>query len=114
METLNVDHINHADIRNFVHKYVNNNGHAGDKVSDDNFLKFTVYEDNADYKKSIIVTSAAASNLNQQNCYGIQKLEIYRDRFGNGHKMVFSQKVDVLFFFLLCFHFEFTATLTKK
>lgn len=91
-----VDQIQHTELRDFVKKHVLNHKTKCDQVSDDNFLKYTVYEDNSDYKKTIFVTSAAESKLspcgNGPN-HGIQKLEIYRDRFGNGHKMVFSQKV---------------------
>lgn len=65
----------------------------GEKVSD-SFLKHAVYEENSDYKKSIIITSA--NDAKHSNSQGIHKLEIYRDQFGNGHKMVFSQKVFVL------------------
>lgn len=77
------------NFQDFIDRF--NNNVNGEKVSDDSFLKHAVYEENSDYKKSIIIASAAdASHSNSQ---GIHKLEIYRDRFGNGHKMVFSQKV---------------------
>lgn len=91
-----INRIDHHHFHDFIHKYMsnntnNNNNVSGDKVSDDNFLKYCVYEENSDYKKSIIITSVAdANNLNNES---IRKLEIYRDRFGDGHKMVFSQKV---------------------
>lgn len=90
--------IDHHYFRDMMNKYMNNNNSniinnntSGGKVSDDNFLKYSVYEENSDYKKSIIIASVSdEKNLNNES---IQKLEIYRDRFGNGHKMVFSQKV---------------------
>lgn len=93
-----INRIDHHHFRDFIHKYMNNNNNTkisnnnvSGKVSDDNFLKYCVYETNSDYKKSTIITSVAdAKNLNNES---ICKLEIYRDRFGNGHKMVFSQKV---------------------
>lgn len=98
-----VNRIDHHHFHDFIDKYLNNkntninfnnnnnNNVSGDQVSDDNFLKYCVYEENSDYKKSIIIASVAdAQNLNNES---IRKLEIYRDHFGNGHKMVFSQKV---------------------
>lgn len=81
--------IQRINFQEFADKF--NNNVNGEKVSDDHFLKHAVYEENSDYKKSIIVTSAV--DAKQLNSQGIHKLEIYRDRFGNGHKMVFSQKV---------------------
>lgn len=97
-----INRIDHHHFRDFINKYMNNNTKnivnnnnnnnvSGDKVSDDNFLKYCVYEENSDYKKSIIIASVAdAQNLNNES---IRRLEIYRDRFGDGSKMVFSQKV---------------------
>lgn len=93
MESNKIHRIDHHHFREILNKYMNNhnNNVNGEKVSDDNFLKYSVYEENSDYKKSIIIASAVdADNLNTQN---LRKLEIYRDRFSNGHKMVFSQKV---------------------
>lgn len=97
-----INRIDHHNFRDFIHKYmntntntnINNNNVSGDKVSDDNFLKYCVYEENSDYKKSVIITSVAdTKNLNNES---IHKLEIYRDCFGHGHKMVFSQKVHAI------------------
>lgn len=48
--------------------------------------KYTVFEDNSTYKKSIKITSAAdVKNLNSKI---VRKLEIYRDCFGTGQKKV--------------------------
>lgn len=90
-----INRIEQQHFRDIMSKYMNNNNinnnFSGDKVSDDNFLKYSVYEENSDYKKSIMIASVAdAKNLNNKS---IHKLEIYRDRFGNGQKMVFTQKV---------------------
>lgn len=92
-----INRIDQYHFRDFIHKYMNNNttnnnnNVSGGTVSDDNFLKYCIYEENSDYKKSIIIASVAdANDLNNES---IRKLEIYRDRFGNGHRMVFSQKV---------------------
>lgn len=95
MEPTKIHRIDHHHFREILNNYMNNNNNVnGEKVSDDNFLKYSVYEENSDYKKSIIIASAVdAENLNTQN---LRKLEIYRDRFGNGHKMVFSQKVQTV------------------
>lgn len=75
------------------HKFTDkfNNNMSGEKVSDDSFSKFAVYEENSGYKKSIIITSEV--DAKHQNNQGIRKLDIYRDRFGTEQKMVFSQKV---------------------
>lgn len=87
MESLpSIQRINFQD---FTDKF--NNNVNGEKVSDDSFLKHAVYEENSDYKKSIIITSA--KDAKHSNSQGVHKLEIYRDQFGNGYKMVFSQKV---------------------
>lgn len=77
------------NFQDFADKF--NNNMNGEKVSDDSFLKHAVYEENSDYKKSIII--ASATDAKHSNSQGIHKLEIYRDRFGNGQEMVFSQKV---------------------
>lgn len=90
--TLPIHRIDHHHFREFVNQYMNNNNNVnGEKVSDDNFLKYNVYEENSEYKKTLIIASVGETDeFNKQN---LRKLEIYRDRFGNGHKMVFSQKV---------------------
>lgn len=94
-----INRIDNHHFRDFIHKYMNNNNTniinnnivSSNKVSDDNFLKYCIYEENSDYKKTIIIASVAdAKDLDNES---ICKLEIYRDRFGRGHKMVFSQKV---------------------
>lgn len=87
MET--IPSIHRVDFQDFLDKL--NNNMNGEKVSDDSFLKYAVYEENSDYKKSIVITSI--TDAQNQNIEGIRKLEIYRDRFGLGNKMVFSQKV---------------------
>ena len=90
MESLpSIQRINFQDFAEIFNSKVN-----GEKVSDDSFLKHAVYEENSDYKKSTIITSAVdAQHANNQ---GIHKLEIYHDRFGNSHQMVFSQKLLIL------------------
>lgn len=81
--------IHRIQFQDFIDKL--NNNMNGEKVSDDSFLKYAVYEENSDYKKSIFITSVA--DAQNQNIENIRKLEIYRDHFGLGNKMVFSQKV---------------------
>lgn len=90
-----IHRIDQHHFRDLLYKYLNNNTTTNnfntDKVSDDNFLKYSVFEENSDYKKSITITSVTnEKNLNNES---IRKMEIYRDRFGNAHKMVYSQKV---------------------
>lgn len=88
-----IHRINHHNLHDFVDKL--NNNVNGANVSDDHLLKCMVYEEQSAYKNSIVI--ASAYDEKQRNSKEIQKLEIYRDRFGIGQKMVYSQKV------LLCF-----------
>lgn len=81
-----INNHNHHDFSAQFNKNIN-----GEKVSDDSFLKYVVYEENSAYKKSIIISSA--TDAQNRNSKEIRKLEIYHDRFGIGQKMVFSQKV---------------------
>lgn len=95
--------VHRHNIHDFTDKI--NNNMNGEKVSDDSFLKYAVYEENSDYKKSIIITSETDKEC--KNSQGIRKLEIFRDRFGTEQKMVFSQKVHPIGkFTLLCQKFN--------
>lgn len=82
----NIPAIQRINFQDFTDKF--NNNVNGEKVSDDSFLK---HEENSDYKKSIIITSAA--NSKHSNSQEVRRLDIHRDQFGNGQKMVFTQKV---------------------
>lgn len=84
-----IHRLNSPNFHDIIDKF--NNNKNGVQVSDDSFLKYSVYEENSAYKKSIIITSAA--DANDRNSKAIRKLEIYRDLFGTAQKMVFSQKV---------------------
>lgn len=84
-----ISSIHRVHFQDFIDKF--NNNMNGEKVSDDSFLKYAVYEENSDYKKSIVIASVA--DAQHRNSEGIRKLEIYHDRFGIKNRMVFSQKV---------------------
>lgn len=91
--------MNHSQIREFIlnhANYINTNSppHVSDNTNNNNnSLKICVHQEKSAYKESKMITCAS-------DCDGIinhnfQKLDIYRDRFGNGNKLVFSQKVEI-------------------
>lgn len=78
-----IPRINTYNIHN-IHEIIDKikNNINSEKVSP----KYTVFEDNSTYKKSITITSSAdVKNLNSKI---VRKLEIYRDCFGTGQKKV--------------------------
>lgn len=96
METMpEVQNINHSQIRDFIQRHANHINNISPQVSDknNNSLKFCVHEEKSDYKDSKMIT--CASGCGGKINHDFQKLDIYRDRFGNGHKMVFAQKVEI-------------------
>lgn len=95
METMpKLHHINHSQIREFIQNHANHINNNSPSVSDNNnSLKFCVHEEKSDYKDSKMIT--CASDCDGKINHDFQKLDIYRDRLGNGHKMVFSQKVEI-------------------
>lgn len=97
METMpKVHHINHSQNCEFIQNHTNHiNNNYSPQVSDsnNNFFKFCVHEEKSNYKNSKMIT--CASECNGKINHDFRKWEIYYDRFGNGHKMVFSQKVEI-------------------
>lgn len=62
-------------------------------VSADNFLKYTVCDQNVDYDKNIIIASLQNKNNNESF---IQRFEVF-ENIDKTNKMVFASKVLVYF-----------------